>query len=92
MMRWLDSIPLLLLIALAAWMGVAPITPEPHLIEKLRMLGNGTLTRPLDIFPPDAGHLLTARASQQSGLEIGGDHGITDLAHGSEPCRQLLTL
>ncbi len=50
MMRWLDSIPLLLLIALAVWMGVAPITPEPHLIEKLRMLGNGTLTRPLDIF------------------------------------------
>ncbi len=50
MMRWLDSIPLLLLIALAAWMGVAPITPEPHLIEKLRMLGNRTLTRPLDIF------------------------------------------
>ncbi|MBK6386884.1 MAG: hypothetical protein IPI20_16640 [Rhodoferax sp.] len=49
-MRWLDSIPLLLLIALAVWMGVAPITPEPHLIEKLRMLGNGTLTRPLDIF------------------------------------------
>ena len=31
-------------------MGVSPITPEPHLIEKLRMLGNGTLTRPLDIF------------------------------------------
>ena len=50
MMCWLDSIPLLLLIALAVWMGVAPITPEPHLIEKLRMLGNGTLTRPLDIF------------------------------------------
>ena len=50
MMRWLDSIPLLLLIALAVWMGVAPITPEPHLIEKPRMLGNGTLTRPLDIF------------------------------------------
>ena len=50
MMRWLDSIPLLLLIGLAVWMGVAPITPEPHLIEKLRMLGNGTLTRPLDIF------------------------------------------
>mgnify|MGYP003513391837 FL=1 len=50
MMRWLDSIPLPLLIALAVWMGVAPITPEPHLMEKLRMLGNGTLTRPLDIF------------------------------------------
>ena len=50
MMRWLNSIPLPLLIALAVWMGVAPITPEPHLMEKLRMLGNGTLTRPLDIF------------------------------------------
>jgi hypothetical protein len=50
MKRWLDSIPLPLLIALAVWMGVAPITPEPHLVEKLRMLGDGTLTRPLDIF------------------------------------------
>ncbi|HSN78941.1 MAG TPA: hypothetical protein VLR44_01025 [Rhodoferax sp.] len=49
-MRWIDNIPLLILIALAAWMAVAPITPEPHLIEKLRMLSQGTLTRPLDIF------------------------------------------
>ncbi len=49
-MKWIDNIPLAILIALAAWMAVAPITPEPHLIEKLRMLGQGTLTRPLDIF------------------------------------------
>lgn len=49
-MRWLDNIPLLLLIAMAAWMAVAPITPEPHLIEKLRMLSQGTLVKPLDIF------------------------------------------
>ncbi|MDO9164670.1 MAG: hypothetical protein Q7U13_01050 [Rhodoferax sp.] len=50
MMQWLDRFPLLWLVVLAVWMAVAPITPEPHLIEKLRMLGNGTLSRPLDIF------------------------------------------
>jgi len=49
-MKWLDRIPLIWLLVLALWMAVAPITPEPHLIEKLRMLGQGTLSRPLDIF------------------------------------------
>lgn len=49
-MRWLDHIPLVALIAVAAWMAVAPISPEPHLIEKLRLLSHGGLTRPLDIF------------------------------------------
>jgi hypothetical protein len=49
-MSWLDKIPLGWLIALAAWMAIAPITPEPHLIEKFGMLGQGTLTKPLDIF------------------------------------------
>lgn len=49
-MKWLDNFPLLVLVALAAWMAVAPITPEPHLIEKLRMLGQGTLVEPLDMF------------------------------------------
>jgi hypothetical protein len=49
-MRWIDRIPLLLLTLLAAWMAIAPIRPEPHLVEKLRMLTLGTLSRPLDIF------------------------------------------
>ena len=49
-MNWLDRFPLAILIALAAWMAVAPISPEPHLLEKLRMLSQGTLTNPLDIF------------------------------------------
>lgn len=49
-MSWLDAIPLWLIVAVAAWMAVAPIVPEPHLIEKLRMLSLGTLKRPLDIF------------------------------------------
>jgi hypothetical protein len=49
-MSWIDRVPLPWLVVLAVWMAVAPITPEPHLIEKLRMLFAGTLSRPLDIF------------------------------------------
>lgn len=50
MMNWLDRVPLGMLIALAVWLAVAPITPEPHLVEKLRLLSQGALTKPLDIF------------------------------------------
>ncbi|MBF0614215.1 MAG: hypothetical protein HQL92_03580 [Magnetococcales bacterium] len=39
-----------MLLLLTAWLSVAPIEPEPHLIEKIRMLMTGTLSRPLDIF------------------------------------------
>jgi hypothetical protein len=46
----LDRVPLGIFIALAAWMAVAPIVPEPHLVEKLRLLFDGTLSRPIDIF------------------------------------------
>jgi hypothetical protein len=49
-MRWLDRIPLLWLALIAGWLAVAPVVPEPHLIEKLRMLTQGQLTRPIDIF------------------------------------------
>lgn len=49
-MGWLDRFPLGLLVAVALWLAVAPIALEPHLIDKLRMLGQGTLTRPIDIF------------------------------------------
>ena len=50
MMRWLDRFPLWLLTALALWLTIAPILPEPHLIQKLRMLSEGSLSRPIDIF------------------------------------------
>ena len=50
LLAWLDRFPLALLIALALWLAVAPIVPEPHLIEKLRMLSEGTLVQPIDIF------------------------------------------
>jgi hypothetical protein len=49
-MRWFDRIPLLWLALIALWLLVAPVLPEPHLIEKLRLLKLGQLTRPLDIF------------------------------------------
>jgi hypothetical protein len=50
MLNLLDRLPWIWLLLLAGWLAVAPIAPEPHLIEKLRMLSQGTLTRPLDIF------------------------------------------
>jgi hypothetical protein len=49
-MKWLDRIPLPMLVIVALGLGLAPFTPEPHLVEKLRMLFNGTLQRPIDIF------------------------------------------
>lgn len=50
MMTWLDRFPLKWLVVVALWLSVAPILPEPHLIEKVRMLSQGTLQRPIDIF------------------------------------------
>jgi hypothetical protein len=50
LLGWLDRLPWVWLLLAAAWLAVAPVFPEPHLVEKLRMLGQGTLTRPLDIF------------------------------------------
>lgn len=49
-MKWLDAVPLWLLVAGTAFLGLAPFIPEPHLWEKLKMLAGGTLARPLDIF------------------------------------------
>jgi hypothetical protein len=49
-MRWLDKIPYPLLIAATVFMLGAPFVPEPHLVEKARMLAEGRLTRPLDFF------------------------------------------
>ncbi len=48
----LDNISWPLLIILAAGLAVAPwpMAPEPHLVEKIRMLSNGTLRKPIDIF------------------------------------------
>ena len=50
MLNWLDRFPLKLLLVVALWLAVAPVVPEPHLIEKIRLLTQGALTRPIDIF------------------------------------------
>ena len=49
-MQWLDKIPLTALVIAALALGLAPLTPEPHLWQKLKMLVGGTLSRPIDIF------------------------------------------
>ena len=49
-MKWLDKIPLAMLLAVAVFLALAPFSPEPHLWEKLKMLFEGTLVRPIDIF------------------------------------------
>ncbi|MGA8240514.1 MAG: hypothetical protein WB818_08070 [Desulfobacterales bacterium] len=46
----LDRIPYPLLILLAVFMLLAPFRPMPHVLEKLIMLKNGALNRPIDIF------------------------------------------
>ena len=50
MLKFLDRIPYSILIVAAVFMLLAPFRPLPHVIEKLNMLKNGTLTKPLDIF------------------------------------------
>ncbi len=49
-MNWIDRQPLGLFIMIALTLGLAPFVPEPHVWEKLKMLFNGTLAKPLDIF------------------------------------------
>lgn len=49
-MPWLDKIPLTALVIAALALGLAPFVPEPHLWEKLKMLADGTLSQPIDIF------------------------------------------
>ena len=46
----LDKIPYSVLIPITVFMLLAPFRPMPHVIEKLIMLKNGNLTRPIDIF------------------------------------------
>lgn len=63
-MSWLDRITFKVLIlvsillGLAPWslgivtfaLGIIPAIPEPHVVEKLKMLFDGSLSKPIDIF------------------------------------------
>lgn len=48
--NFIDRMPLSMLVMGSVMLGLAPFYPEPHLIEKLGMLFQGTLSKPLDIF------------------------------------------
>jgi hypothetical protein len=50
MWKFIDKIPYTLLIIFTVFMLLAPFRPMPHVMEKLMMLKNGTLYRPIDIF------------------------------------------
>lgn len=49
-MKVIDNIPMSILLILCIFLGLAPFVPEPHLVEKSRMLVQGSLSKPLDIF------------------------------------------
>ena len=49
-MNWETVFSWPVLVVLCLTLGLAPFFPEPHLVEKLRMLASGNLHRPLDIF------------------------------------------
>jgi len=46
----IDKIPLVPLVIVAIFFSLAPFQPEPHLLEKIRMLAHGELVKPIDIF------------------------------------------
>ena len=49
-MQFIDNIPMTVLLILCVLLGLAPFVPEPHIVEKLRMLSQGNLKKPIDIF------------------------------------------
>ena len=49
-LNWIDRQPLMLFVIASLTLGLAPFVPEPHVLEKLRMLAAGALSRPIDIF------------------------------------------
>ncbi len=50
MLKLLDRTPVWILFVLALGLGIAPPGSQPHLVEKLLMLADGNLVRPIDIF------------------------------------------
>lgn len=50
MKKILDKIPTPMLVIATIFLGLAPFVPEPHLLQKLKMLVDGTLSKPIDIF------------------------------------------
>jgi hypothetical protein len=49
MIEYIQRMPWSIVIILCLTLGLAPFTP-PHIVEKLRMLSQGKLVRPIDWF------------------------------------------
>ncbi len=49
MLEWVTALPWAPVVIACLTLGLAPFTP-PHLFEKLRMLRQGTLKKPMDWF------------------------------------------
>lgn len=49
MLDYIQRVPWSIVIVLCLTLGLAPFAP-PHIVEKLRMLSQGKLVRPLDWF------------------------------------------
>jgi hypothetical protein len=47
---FLIKFPIFPLAIMSLMLGMAPFVPEPHLLEKLKMLMAGDLVKPIDIF------------------------------------------
>ena len=49
-MRFIQSLSWTFVLIFPLTLGLAPFAPEPHIVEKITMLFNGELTKPIDIF------------------------------------------
>jgi hypothetical protein len=49
MLRLIDQMSLTIFVIVALTLGLSPFFPEPHILEKLKMLAAGTLVRPVDM-------------------------------------------
>ena len=50
MLEWIDTISYTFLIPIVFLLGFAPFYPRPHIYEKIAMLKQGELKKPIDIF------------------------------------------
>ena len=49
-MRFIQALSWTFVLIFPLTLGLTPFTPEPHIVEKLRMLLNGELSKAIDIF------------------------------------------
>ncbi len=50
MQNYINQLPWIIVVILCLTLGLAPYSPQPHLVEKLILLTDGQLNNPVDIF------------------------------------------